>query len=221
MALLSGRALTATELAELAGVSRATATEHLQLLSDGRVITVVSRGRHRFHRLASTDVADVLEALARLAPPMPVRSLRQSKSAAALAAARTCYDHIAGRLGVDLYDGMLTVDVMACHRGGLVLGANRELLDRLGVDLDPYLRGRRPPLRDCLDWTERRPHLGGGLAAAVLASMLAAEWITRTPRPRALALTQRGQRHLEELGLLTSGEAFSAGAGSVATPRLR
>jgi hypothetical protein len=202
-ALLSGRALTSAELAHLAGVSPATATEHLHQLIEGGIVSVVSQGRHRYHRLAGPEVAEVLEALTRLAPPARVTSLRQSRSAAALAEARTCYDHIAGRLGVDLYDGMLAAGVLCHERGGLLLGANRDVLDRLEivVDLDAGGTGVRPLLRECLDWTQRRTHLGGRLGAAVLTRMMNAGWVTRTPRPRALVLTDLGDQVLAEVGL--------------------
>jgi DNA-binding transcriptional ArsR family regulator len=205
-ALLGGQALTATELASVAGVSPATATEHLHQLIEGGVVSAVSQGRHRYHRLSGPEVADVLEGLGRLAPPQRMTTLRQSKAAAALADARTCYDHIAGRLGVDLYDGMLAAGVLHEERGGLLLGANRAALDRLGIDVDLEVAGTgvRPLLRECLDWTERRSHLGGRLGAAVLTRMMNAGWVTRTPRPRALVLTESGERALADVGLRTA-----------------
>jgi DNA-binding transcriptional ArsR family regulator len=202
-ALLSDRALTATELATVAGISQATAAEHLRQLVDGGVLSVVSQGRHRYHRLASAEVAEALEALARLAPPIQIRSLRQSATAAALAEARSCYDHVAGRLGVRLYESMLATDVLTQRDGGLALGPNRAPLHRLGIDPSRPRRGR-PLLRECLDWTERRPHLAGAMAAELLTGLLQAGWLTRTPRPRALALTSSGVAGLAELDLLDS-----------------
>jgi hypothetical protein len=216
-ALLSGRALTATELATAAGVSPATATEHLHQLTDGGIVTVVSQGRHRYHRLAGPEVAEALEGLARLAPPIlqTVRqsSLRQSKTAAALADARTCYDHIAGRLGVDLFEAMVAVDVLRHQHGGLILGANRGALDRLGLDVEISGSGSRPLLRECLDWTERRSHLGGGLGAALLTRLVSAGWVVRTPRPRALVLTESGERALAGVGLRRPAAQENAAVG--------
>lgn len=222
MALLSGQALTATELARLAGVSKATASEHLQSLIAGGLLTVLIQGRHRYYRLAGPQVAEVLEGLARIAPRLPVRTLRQSTTAAALADARTCYDHIAGRLGVTLYDRMLATDAITHHQGELVLGVNIQLYDRLGLDLGHLQprrhHHRRPQLRECQDWTERRPHLAGSLAADLLTTMLTAGWITRTSRPRALTLTTPGRQFLTELGLLDQDEPTRSQAPQPDTP---
>jgi hypothetical protein len=201
-ALLSGHALTATELASFAGVGKATASEHLQQLIGGGIITAISQGRHRYHRLASAEVADVIEGLARLAPPLPIRSLRHSKTAIALANARTCYNHIAGRLGVELYEGMLAVSAITMRDGGLGIGENLQIYCALGIDTSSLKANSQALLRECLDWTERRSHLAGRVASELLTATLAARWITLTPRPRALNLTDTGERMLTELGIL-------------------
>ncbi len=201
-ALLADRAMTATELATVAGISPATAAGHLRQLVDGGVLNVLSQGRHRYHRLAGAEVAEALEALARLSPAVPIRTLKQSSAATALAEARSCYDHLAGRLGVRLYGSMLATGVLAHQDGGLVLGPNQAPWQRLGIDPAGQCAGRRPLLRECLDWTERRPHLAGVVAAELLTTLLGNGWLTRTSRPRALVLTSSGVAGLAELDLL-------------------
>ncbi|MFC4948592.1 ArsR/SmtB family transcription factor [Pseudonocardia sp. GCM10023141] len=180
-ALADGRALPAGELARCAGVRPATATAHLHRLVDGGLVTVRAQGRHRYHELAGPHVAEALEALARIAPPAPVRSLRAHRSAAGLAEARTCYDHLAGRRGVELRT--LLLDAGALHpvddRDHALTVDGRRLL--VGLDLDPDRLGttRRVFARHCIDWTDRRPHLAGALPAAVLGRFLTLGWVTR------------------------------------------
>lgn len=207
-ALLGGRALPATELARLARVSPSTASAHLGRLTEAGLVRVDRRGRHRCHRLASDQVAEALEALAALAPTRPVRSLREGNQAAAERAARSCYDHLAGALGVALADRM-------CDLGGL----DRESLSvvdarafrALGVDAAGLAPGRRPVTRWCLDWSERRPHLAGALGAAVLEGLLASGWLARRPHGRALAVTPAGRAGLlDGLGLDASALAPAA-----------
>jgi DNA-binding transcriptional ArsR family regulator len=195
-ALMDGRALSASELARTAKVGAATASEHLSRLVAGGLLTVVSGGRHRYYRLDGSDVADAIEALARLAPPLPTNSLRQSRRAAALAEARSCYDHIAGRLGVQLYDWLRREDALAVTDGGLTVGGNGEPWRRLGIEADDCRTVRRPIVRDCLDWTERRPHLAGLLGSRTLRALLDNQWIRRSGQPRRLEVTNRGREAL-------------------------
>jgi DNA-binding transcriptional ArsR family regulator len=202
LALMSGRALTTTELAHVAGIGVPTASDHLRLLVKGGLVTVVAQGRHKYHRLANAEVAALIEGLARLSPPLPVRTLRQSRSAAALAAARTCYDHIAGRLGVGLYEGLIISGALTLGRGGLSVDPGHDVYAELGIDVPELERQQRVLVRECLDWTERRPHLAGLLAARLLTSFREAGWVTSTPRPRGLDLTQVGRGRLERLGVL-------------------
>lgn len=198
-ALLGGRALPATELARAARVSPSTASVHLARLTDAGLVRVERHGRHRYHRLAGDEVAEAVEALAALAPPRPVRSLREDTVAGAERAARSCYDHLAGALGVALADRLC--DVGALDRASLSLLDDRAFR-ALGVDVASLPAGRRPVTRLCLDWSERRPHLSGALGAAVLDSLLAAGWLTRRPQGRAVAVTALGRaRLLDTLGL--------------------
>lgn len=202
-ALMSGRALAAGELARVAGVSRPTASEHLHRLLGGGLVDVVSQGRHRYYRLAGPQVAEALEALAHLGPSRQVTTLRQSNTARALAYARTCYDHLAGTCGVALLDGLLAEGWLTDADGGYgVTATGTEQFVALGIDVGAIRAARRTFARPCLDWTERRNHLAGGLAAALTARMLELGWFThRTTHDRALRLTDRGRTDLPRLGI--------------------
>jgi len=218
-ALLDDRALAAGELAELAGVSPATASEHLTRLLRGGLVTVTSQGRHRYYRLAGHRVAAAIEALSRLSPPAPVRSLRQSRQAAALARARTCYDHLAGQAGVALLDALLAGGVLAGGTDGLsadgteppagaapqarqdlavleVTAAGEATLAAFGVNAASLRHSRRRFAGACLDWTERRPHLNGALGAAITARLLELGWIERGAHRRAVRVTPAGHEGL-------------------------
>lgn len=216
MALADGRALPASVLAAEAGLSASATSGHLALLREAGLVTVEPSGRHRYYRLAGPDVASVLEALARVAPTAPIRSLRQGTRARALREARTCYDHVAGRLGVAMTAGLLERGALVATDG--VLGPERRPGDALssqvrdhpyrlgpyavqvfaavGVDLpalrEPTRRSRRPLLRCCLDWTEQRHHLAGRLGAALTEAMFDQGWMVRQSGQRAVRLTPEG-----------------------------
>jgi DNA-binding transcriptional ArsR family regulator len=199
LAMLGGRALPATDLARAAQVSRSTASAHLAQLTSAGLVTVERQGRHRYHRLAGEEVAEAIERLAAIAPATPVRSLGDSNRKTAQRAARSCYDHLAGELGVALADRLC--DIGALDRSTLVL-ADPAPFAALGIDVDALGRGRRPVTRSCLDWTERRPHLAGALGAAMLAALLDDGWVVRRTRSRAVAVTPRGRAGLQDaLGL--------------------
>lgn len=200
-ALMSGRALPAGELARIAGVRASTASEHLARMRDAGLVTVLAQGRHRYYRLAGPSVAQALEALAHIAPPRKARSLRQSRAVEGMAYARTCYDHVAGTVGVALLDGMLAGAWLTDQDGGYgvtALGA-RELA-RFGVDVADVRRRRRGFARPCLDRTVRRYHLAGGLAAAMTARLLELGWVRhRRADGRALRVPPEGLAGLREL----------------------
>jgi DNA-binding transcriptional ArsR family regulator len=180
-ALADGRALPAGELARRAGIHPATATAHLRRLVDGGLVRVRAQGRHRYHELASPQVAAALEALAQIAPATPIRSLRQHSTATALAEARTCYDHLAGRRGVELRDRLLAAGALAAvgDRDHALTERGVQLVAGLGIDVAALRAGRRVFARRCLDWTQRRPHLAGALPAALTERFIADGWLTR------------------------------------------
>ncbi|MFI7607813.1 ArsR/SmtB family transcription factor [Micromonospora sp. NPDC049366] len=197
LALLDGRAWTAGELARAAGVAASTASDHLSRLVDGGLLAQERQGRHRYLRLADPSVAQLIEDLAgRVVPePAPARSLRVARATAALAYARTCYDHLAGRLGVLVHDTLLDRGLLD-RAGGLTLTpAGLDWCADLGLPVATLPPTRRPLLRDCLDWTERRPHLSGALAAALCGRLLDLGWLARGDG-RIVRLTPAGAPEL-------------------------
>ncbi|WBC16239.1 winged helix-turn-helix domain-containing protein [Micromonospora sp. WMMA1998] len=194
LALLDGRAWTAGELARRAGVAASTASDHLTRLVRGGLLAEERQGRHRYVRLADPSVAQLLEDLTARAPAPATspRTLRAASAGAALAYARTCYDHLAGRLGVLLRDALLARGVLD-RAGGLALTpAGMSWLAEVGVPVEPLRAARRPLVRDCLDWTERRPHLAGALGAALCGRFLDLGWTARGSG-RAVRLTPAGR----------------------------
>lgn len=197
--LMSGRALAAGELARVAGIAPSTASEHLARLLSGGLVEVVAQGRHRYYRLAGPAVGAALEALSQVAPTRPVRTLRESGHARALGFARTCYDHLAGRCGVALHDALLERRWLS--EAYDVTPAGVAALAGWGVDVDAARGRRRSFARPCLDWTERRPHLAGALAAGIETALLDRGWfVPRSGSSRALRLTEVGCAGLGELG---------------------
>ena len=182
-ALAGGRALPAGELARRAGVQPATASTHLRRLTEAGLIRVRAQGRHRYHEIVDPEVATVLEAIAQIAPPAPVRSLSQHRAACALTEARTCYDHLAGRRGVQLRDRLLAAGAIRRldDRDHELTDRGQHLVDQLGIDLAALRASRRVFARSCVDWTDRRIHLAGALPAAITSVFLARGWLTRGP----------------------------------------
>lgn len=209
IALLDGRAWTASELAAYAGISRPTASNHLNQLVDAGVLTEVRQGRHRYVRLAGPDMAELIEHVANVAgQPATVRSLRTVRSAEDLAQARTCYDHLAGALGVRLYDAMLAEGLLREVDGLAVTAAGRSWFAELAGP-EALRPGSRPLVRACLDWTERRTHLAGALGAALYQQLVARRWVLPRPGSRAVRVTADGELALAELlGMLPDSEGY-------------
>jgi DNA-binding transcriptional ArsR family regulator len=210
LALGDGRALPATVLAGEAGVAASTASAHL-----GKLV-VERHGRHRYFRIAGPEVADLIEALARLSPPAPVRSLRQRTQAQAVRFARTCYDHLAGVLGTELMSALLERELLTGGDGVFepaAAGADRlsspgfdldyrltaegaQELREFGIDFDALPR-RRPLIRYCVDWSEQRHHLAGSLGAALAARMFELGWLSRARNSRAVHVSEDGREGLK------------------------
>jgi DNA-binding transcriptional ArsR family regulator len=198
-ALVGGRAMTASELGLGAGVAASTASEHLAKLLDGRLVSVTSTGRHRYFRLASPAVARVLEELMALAMDGPPRHRPKSRCDDAMARARTCYDHLAGKLGVALADSLAAREqVVLTDDGGLITDSGRAFLSSLGAELQRR-NTRRALCRPCLDWSERRWHIGGEVGAAIAERCFALRWTERRSDSRAITITATGERAFDEL----------------------
>jgi DNA-binding transcriptional ArsR family regulator len=220
IALLDGRPLAASELARVASVSAPTASAHLAKMLDGGLVTAIKQGRHRYYQLSGHEVATAIEALSQIGPPVPVRSLRQSREAVALAEARTCYDHLAGRAGVLLLDGLLRERLLSEVTGaetgadtgrraagsGLVAditGVRYSVTRRgearmapFGINIVAARASRRRFAGACLDWTQRKPHLGGSLGAAITTRLFELGWIERGKRVRSVRVTPDGREGL-------------------------
>jgi len=200
-ALMDGRALTAGELAAVAGVAPTTASGHLARLVAAGLLAVERQGRHRYHRLASPEVARVLEGLMALSAAreagMPRAAPRTGPRDVALREARTCYDHLAGRLAVGMAEAMVARgQIELSADGGALTEAGGRFLEDLGVRV---AAGRgRPFCRPCLDWSERRPHLAGALGAALCRRCLDLGWMRRVPGSRAMTVTPAGRLGLRD-----------------------
>src|SRR5215472_1207084 len=204
-ALMDGRALTASELAYVAGIAPQTASGHLARMATAGLLSVEKQGRHRYHRLASSAVARMIESIMQVAsgPGSTRRPLVVGPKEVALRMARTCYDHLAGRLGVALADALIRGGHLElASDGGLVTDAGIELFGHVGIDLDALLTGSgassRIVCRPCLDWSERRPHIAGRIGATLCAHSFATGWIRRINGTRAVTITPKGQQIFRE-----------------------
>jgi len=199
-ALMDGRALTATELAYRAGVAPSTASGHLAKLAEGKLVQVTPGGRHRYYRLASSAVAGVLENLMALAVEGPPRHRPKSRCDEAMARARTCYDHFAGRLGVALADKLVErQQIIISDEGGLITEKGWRFLREVGIDPSRDKRSRRAFCRPCLDWSERRWHVGGALGAALAQRSFELGWTERHKESRAVRITPTGERAFQQV----------------------
>ncbi len=194
VALMDGRALTAGELSARAHVGAATTSEHLAKLLDGRLVAVEVQGRHRYYRLARAEIADVIEALMTVSIEGPIRHRPVGPKDDAMRAARTCYDHLAGRLGVGIADALHAAGhVQIADGAALVTDEGRAFFCDFGIDLDDDGTLKRPLCRTCLDWSERRPHLSGRLGNLILGRTLALGWIARVDGSRTIRVTAAGE----------------------------
>ncbi|MCX4982520.1 helix-turn-helix transcriptional regulator [Streptomyces sp. NBC_00572] len=194
LALLDGRAWTANELARYAGVAPSTATSHLNRLVGGGLLVEERHGRHRYLRVADRRVIELIESMAVLAPRRTTRpgSLSASGRRQALARARLCYDHLAGTVALAITDAMVGRGLLEWGPEPSLTGEGAAWLADAGITLPGG--SRRPPVRACLDWTERRPHLAGAVGAALCGHALGEGWMKRIGTTRALALTDTGRR---------------------------
>jgi DNA-binding transcriptional ArsR family regulator len=210
-ALMTGRALTASELAQEAGITAPTASSHLSKLEAGGLIEPEKQGRHRYYRLTGPDVAGVLEGLAGLAARAGHLRVRTGPKEPALRRARICYDHLAGDLGVQMLDSMRAQKLIRQTERVIELTTqgSRFVAEELKIDPATLAHPRRPVCKACLDWSERRHHLAGTLGAAIMISFTAMKWATRDPSPgsRVVHFTRSGEKRFEAL-FGTTGDAI-------------
>jgi len=196
-ALLDGRALTAGELAQAAWIAPQTASAHLARLLDGGLLEVAAQGRHRYFRIAGPEVAHAIEALSAVTPVRP-NEARPGRPATAIRTARTCYDHLAGQLGVAVADVLVERQILAISgREFVVTTGGAEWFTAFGVDLEAVRQSKRKFATTCLDWTERRYHVGGALGAAMASRCFELGWVARVEGSRALRITVAGRAAFE------------------------
>jgi len=216
LALMNGEPWTVSALAHEAGVGRPTASEHVARLEQAGLVTTTTEGRHKYVRLTGPQIAEVLESLCALADrrtrPQSLSAVRRTRH---LAAARTCYDHLAGRLGVAVFDGLLDAGVLRRRAGLAVTRAGRAWFGDLGISVDDLEQQRRVLLRDCVDLTERRPHLAGSLGASLCSTFLSRGWVRRAGSDRALGVTPEGERAVGDLlGIAPAASSWHDHVGS-------
>jgi DNA-binding transcriptional ArsR family regulator len=208
-ALMSGRALTASELAQEAGITPQTASSHLSKLESGGLIEPEKQGRHRYYRLTGPEVGHVLEGLADLAARAGHMRVRTGPKDPALRRARICYDHLAGDLGVQMLDSLRKQRMVRQSKDAIELTGEgkRFMAESLQIDADTLAHPRRPLCKACLDWSERRHHLAGTLGAAIMTRFGELNWAARdaTPGSRVVIFTRNGEKRFAAL--------FGASAG--------
>lgn len=204
-ALLGNRAIPAGELARIAGLSASTTSEHLRVLMDAGIVVADQRGRNRYYRLTGSDVSRAIESLQAIAPRIEVRSLRQHRVSEELRFGRTCYDHLAGDLGLRLTDLLVRNGITGELEAGQAADPPEPLPTgpvAMMLGIGPP-QGRRPWARGCLDWTGRRPHIAGQVGARMLTTLRDSGWITSRASSRAVRLTDAGEQILRDLETLS------------------
>ncbi len=198
--LMDGRFHTASELAFMSAITPQTASFHLSKLVEGNLINVEKHGRHRYYQLANKEVAHLIETFLAISPPPEVRSLKQSNQVKLLQEARTCYDHLAGKLGVALTDSMLNANYLKKEdRVFIVTPKGEQFFTDFGIDLTELKRKRRSFSHACLDWSERHYHLGGALGNELLTHFFELNWIVHIPSIRAVKVTDRGREGFKQI----------------------
>jgi len=197
--LMNGQALPASELAYMAKVSHPTISSHLSKLVEGNLLVSEQHGRHRYYRLASAEIAEVLEKLGTIAPAAEVRSLRQSEQQKQVRHARTCYDHLAGALGVKITEALLKMEVISLKDAEfIVTEQGKKWFLEFGINIEEANKKRRIFAKPCLDWSERRYHISGWLGSAIANYFFDQGWITKVKENRAVQLTHLGTKALKD-----------------------
>jgi len=214
-ALLDGRAMTASELALAARIRPQTASSHLAKLTEAGLLSVVRSGRHRHFRLASETVVEMIEGIVAVALMKRPRYRPLSRHARALSAARICYDHLAGRLSVDLTDALVARKYVVLDANAAeITAAGARFLSRFGIELPAWPSTRRHSARLCLDWTDRRPHIAGAVGAALTQRYFDLRWMERLERSHAIVVTPRGRRGFQETFGVDASEPVDGRTGA-------
>lgn len=199
-ALMDGRLHPAGELAYMARIKPQTASFHLSKMVSANVVTVLKQGRHRYYGVQSPEVAQVLETLLSIAPPVKIKSLSQASEDKAMRFARTCYDHLAGNLGIQLTDSLIKEGIIFEEENEFVVTEKGEKFFKdFHIELEMVKKKRRSFAHKCLDWSERRYHLAGALGNALLERLLVLKWVHRVPNTRSIKITSEGKKGFKEI----------------------
>jgi DNA-binding transcriptional ArsR family regulator len=198
--LLDGRLHPASELAYMARIKPQTASFHLSKMVDATIVTVEKQGRHRYYGIRNPEIAQVLETLLSIAPPIEIKSLKQASEDKAMRSARTCYDHLAGNLGVQLTDSLIKAGIICEEKNTFIVTDKGEAFFKtFHIDLGIVKKKRRSFAHKCLDWSERRYHLAGSLGTALLERLFDLKWIQRIPDTRAIKITSEGKNGFKNI----------------------
>ncbi|MGF2413790.1 MAG: ArsR/SmtB family transcription factor [Ferruginibacter sp.] len=192
--LMDGKAFTATELAITANTTPQNISMHLTKLLNAELLAVETQGRHKYYRFSRKEIAYAIEAMVNLIPHADALQKINTENTPAIKHCRTCYDHLAGKVGVSIADSLLQQKIIKNSTNGFELSKKGEIwFSDFGIDIISLKKQRRLFLRSCLDWSERRHHIAGSLAAALLDKMLLSDWVRRTKNSRAIVITSKGQ----------------------------
>ncbi|MCV9930320.1 helix-turn-helix domain-containing protein [Flavobacterium sp. LS1R49] len=198
-ALLDGRAFTATELAIVANTSPQNISMHLGKLLDASLLSVEKQGRHKYYRFSNKEIAYAIEGMANLISPTTVSKKKSTEKLSPVKHCRTCYDHLAGKIGVALTNSMLEQNIIVDVDNDFEISQEGvKWFSDFGIDVDEVKKKRRLFLKPCLDWSERKNHMAGSLAASLLDKMLADDWLRRTTNSRAIIITGKGEKELHK-----------------------
>lgn len=199
-ALLDGRYHPASDLAQMAGIKPQTASFHLAKMLEANIVTVEKQGRHRYYGIRNQEVAHIIESLLSVAPPVEIKSFKHASENKGLRIARTCYDHLAGNLGVELTVALKNLGVLYEENNAFyVTEMGEAFFASFQINLEEVKKKRRSFSHKCLDWSERRHHLGGALGKALLERLLELNWVQRAPKTRAIKITNEGKNGLKEI----------------------
>lgn len=195
--LLDGRAFTATELAIVANTSPQNISMHLTKLLDGDLLSVEKQGRHKYYRFSNKEVAYAVEAMASLIPKPEIRSKKETENYHPIKYCRTCYDHLAGKIGVALTDSLLEQKIILNKNDTFQISAEgKKWFSDFGINIEEAQKQKRIFLKPCLDWSERRNHLSGSIGALLLNKMITEDWLRKTKNSRAVIITGKGEKEL-------------------------